>query len=68
MLKKGDKCHVRLADGRIAEAEYNHKGFLGGRYHWVKIGDENFLASRKIYERDDCRFVCMTGIKGKDNG
>lgn len=65
MLKKGDKCHVRLKSGEIVEAEY--KGVWWRLYHWVKIGDEDFLAARKIYGSGDCRFVCMTGIKGNGN-
>lgn len=67
MLKKGDPCYVRH-DGVIKEARYIepsnvpkcHRVTIKGREH-------NYLlaSSFKNLFAGDCRFVCMTGMKGK---
>lgn len=69
MLKKGDTCYVRLISGAIVEAKYHEN--TGGKNHFVDLPDGRLgLTMREIhgYEDDpipDCRFVCMTGIKGE---
>jgi len=71
MLKKGDKCHVRLMNGEIVEATYDEA--LRDKSHWVTLGngsDALALANPtndKTCGKPDCRFVCMTGLnKGEE--
>lgn len=69
MLKKGDKCHVRLKSGEIVEAVYNNRVGRSYKLHEVSVCNKMMVAVwwrlDTLYEWE-CRFVCMTGIKGKD--
>lgn len=70
MLKKGDPCYVRH-NGKIKEAIYIepsnipkcHRVTIKGKEHDYLLAS-NFKSVFGSY----CRFVCMTGINGKDNG
>lgn len=70
MLKKGDKCHVRLKSGEIVDAQYERDA--GKKLHFVKLFRGGFaLAGSELTNCNvcgilDCRFVCMTGIRGKN--
>lgn len=71
MLKKGDKCWVRLHGGEIVEAIYDKADRLK-KSHWVILENGTDALARPIPTSDttcgkpDCRFVCMTGIRGKN--
>lgn len=73
MLKKGDPCYVRLFGGDIVKAKYDSSINDGRKRHWVILESGKYgLVDKKITDDlfcdiPDCRFVCMTGINGKDN-
>lgn len=70
MLKKGDKCHVRLKSGEIVEAVYKNRVSDSDRLHEVSVCNRMMVAvwwGLDHLEDWECRFVCMTGInKGEE--
>lgn len=67
MLKKGDKCHVRLKSGEIVEAQYDR--YAVQKQHFVKLFRGGLaLADSELTNCNvggilDCRFVCMSGMR-----
>lgn len=65
MLKKGDPCYVRNHYGEIEECRYSH---ANGKSHTVHDQSGGVIKVGK-YKPDNVwsgRFVCMTGIRGKN--
>jgi len=65
MIKKGDKCHVRLKSGEIVEAVYKNRSGVSDRLHQVSVCNKMMVAvwwEPSNFEDWECRFVCMTGI------
>lgn len=63
MLTPGTKVHVRLADGRVAEAEYLEPADIRF-WHMLRRSDGSLLFAVRgapLYQ-DGCRFICVSNL------